>query len=150
MPQFDLTTYPSQIFWLILCFGTLIAILKWLIIPYFNAIHLKRDERIRNDLATSEKLQSELIKKQEQRLQKLEQAKAQASDLIHKTVTELEQFEAEQLQELQGRIKKQLQDFQHLLYEESQALEGQIELLVNQSLHQLLPKFLGEGIIEKR
>jgi F0F1-type ATP synthase membrane subunit b/b' len=123
--------------------------LKWFILPCFNAIHEKRDERIRNDLAASEQLQSQLIEKQQQRLKRLEQAKAQASDIIHKTITELEQFEVKQLQELQDRIKKQLQDFQQVLDQEKQSLEGQIESLVNQSLPQLLPKLLGEEVLAK-
>lgn len=149
MPQFDLATYPSQISWLILSFSLLLIVFKKFIIPYLGKIHIKREEKIQDDLSASEKTENKFLDMQRLYLVKIEAAKKQAATLVDQTMTELEIFETEQLRILQKTISKQLDDFKNTLDQERKNLENPIKELVDQSLQSLLPKILGIGI-EKR
>ena len=59
MPQFDVTTYPSQIFWLIVCFAALFFVLSKLLIPKISEVLQVRQEKIEDDLMRAEKLKNE-------------------------------------------------------------------------------------------
>lgn len=50
LPQMDASTYPSQIFWLIVTFGLLYAILSSLVLPRIGGTLEERRDRIADDL----------------------------------------------------------------------------------------------------
>ena len=50
MPQLDVSTYPSLIFWLILTFGFTFLVLKFFITPKLSEILNQRKERVSADL----------------------------------------------------------------------------------------------------
>ena len=56
MPQFDFSTFPSQIFWLAVTFVTLYFLLSMLVMPKVGAILTERQEKIEGDLAKAEEL----------------------------------------------------------------------------------------------
>ena len=62
MPQFDPTTFSSQIFWLIITFSTLYLIVWKFIIPKVNNILEKRESVIAHDLDKVKELRSDAEK----------------------------------------------------------------------------------------
>jgi F0F1-type ATP synthase membrane subunit b/b' len=60
MPQFDFTTYSSQIFWLSICFAILYYFLQIIIIPRIDGIVRERKTKIDKDIATFHRLDSEI------------------------------------------------------------------------------------------
>jgi F-type H+-transporting ATPase subunit b len=61
MPQFDTSSYPSQIFWLLLCVGFLFFFIKYIFVPRMNLILKKRQETIDEYLNQSEKMTDKKI-----------------------------------------------------------------------------------------
>lgn len=59
MPQFDLSTFPSQIFWLIVLFSALYFVLARVALPRIGDVIDARAERIRKDLTEAQRLKSE-------------------------------------------------------------------------------------------
>lgn len=59
MPQLDASTYISQIFWLIVAFGTLYYLLKTKALPRVAEILETRQDRIANDLDRAARLRAE-------------------------------------------------------------------------------------------
>lgn len=55
-PPFDTHTFPSQIFWFIICFGALYILMKRVIVPRIGSIVEGRAERIAADLAEAQRL----------------------------------------------------------------------------------------------
>ncbi|MFT4967695.1 MAG: F-type H+-transporting ATPase subunit b [Candidatus Deianiraeaceae bacterium] len=47
MPQFELSTYSSQIFWLLICFGIFFSYVKFFFLPKLDGILSKRNDEIR-------------------------------------------------------------------------------------------------------
>lgn len=74
MPQLDLSTFGSQLFWLAVSFVTLYVVLSVLVLPRIGATMAKRSEQLDGDLAEAEALRA----KAEAALEAYEEALAQA------------------------------------------------------------------------
>src|SRR3954471_2448794 len=58
-PPFDPHTFPSQILWLVICFGLFFLFLRRVVIPRIGNILNVRSTRIAQDLAEAAKLKGE-------------------------------------------------------------------------------------------
>ena len=56
MPQLEITTYPSQIFWLVVSFLILYLIMSRIIIPKISSVIKSRESEIKNNIHISEKM----------------------------------------------------------------------------------------------
>ena len=56
MPQLEITTYPSQIFWLVVSFLILYLIMSKIIIPKISSVIKSRESEIKNNIHISEQL----------------------------------------------------------------------------------------------
>jgi F-type H+-transporting ATPase subunit b len=84
VPQLDVSTFPSQIFWLIICFGILYYLLSRRALPRVSEILEARQDRIAADLDQAQRLRRDA----EAALAKYEQAIAQAQDRAHALLAE--------------------------------------------------------------
>ena len=60
MPQFDISSYPSQIFWLTICFCALFTAAKFFILPQIREILYNRNQLIDRNLSESAELNQEI------------------------------------------------------------------------------------------
>ena len=56
MPQLEITTYPSQIFWLVVSFLILYLIMSRIIIPKISSVIKSRESEIKNNIHISEQM----------------------------------------------------------------------------------------------
>ena len=56
MPQLEITTYPSQIFWLVISFLLLYLIMSRIIIPRISSVIKSRETEIKNNIHISEQM----------------------------------------------------------------------------------------------
>ena len=56
MPQLEITTYPSQIFWLVVSFIILYLIMSRVIIPKISSLIKSRDSEIKNKIHVYEQM----------------------------------------------------------------------------------------------
>jgi F-type H+-transporting ATPase subunit b len=59
MPQLDLSTFPSQLFWLAAIFGLLYLLMSRVALPRVNAMIVARRERIEGDLERAARMKAE-------------------------------------------------------------------------------------------
>ncbi|MBZ9934833.1 F0F1 ATP synthase subunit B [Mesorhizobium sp. BR1-1-16] len=55
-PPFDVHTFPSQIFWFVICFGVLYLLMKRLVVPQIAEIVEGRAAKIAGDIAEAQRL----------------------------------------------------------------------------------------------
>lgn len=60
MPQFDISTYSSQIFWFVICFATLYYFLSSVILPRIRDILKERKSTIDTDKLSADQLESQI------------------------------------------------------------------------------------------
>src|SRR3989338_3733239 len=79
MPQFDFTTYSSQIFWFLLCFITLYLTTYFVILPRIRDIIAKRRETVDSDILSAKTfdVQIQKIQGQTKKIHKEAQEKKQ-------------------------------------------------------------------------
>ncbi|MCH1569221.1 MAG: F0F1 ATP synthase subunit B' [Parvibaculales bacterium] len=59
MPQLDPSTFGSQLFWLLVCFGALYLVLSFIVIPRISKTLATRAQTLDGDLAEAEKLRGQ-------------------------------------------------------------------------------------------
>jgi F-type H+-transporting ATPase subunit b len=59
MPQLDLSTFPSQLFWLAVTFGLLYLLMSWVALPRVSAVIVARRASIEGDLERAAKMKAE-------------------------------------------------------------------------------------------
>ncbi|WP_421994237.1 hypothetical protein [Reyranella sp.] len=55
MPQFDVSRFPSQIFWLVVCFAVLYFLMSKLVLPGIGKTMEERERKIQGDLDAAQK-----------------------------------------------------------------------------------------------
>jgi F-type H+-transporting ATPase subunit b len=110
VPQLDVSTFSSQIFWLIICFGTLYYLLSRRALPRVSEVLEARQDRIAADLDQAQRLRREA----EAALAAYEKAMGQAQDeaqaLLAEVQNRLQAEAAERQAELDRQLAGQLAD----------------------------------------
>lgn len=117
LPQLDPTSYPTQIFWLLILFGVLYFFFSKKTLPEISGVIETRQEHIQNDLDTAEKLRKEAEETQGAYEAKLNDARKKASkyyadaeqkikDKINKETEAFSKRSAEAIADAEKRIEK--------------------------------------------
>ena len=86
MPQFNASSFNSQLFWLVLTFTALYLTITYLILPRIRENIRLRKNKIANDLDRAENIKSEIENMISQSNVKLEEAKRQAQKIIKESI----------------------------------------------------------------
>lgn len=108
MPQLEISSYPSQLFWLIVCFFSLYIIMSQIIIPRIADIIEQRRKKIDNAIEKAQSMQ----KKAEAALDKYQKALAAATNeaekSLNKTQEDLNKLISEKQAELEAELKTKI------------------------------------------
>ena len=82
MPQFDVKAFPSQIFWLVVCFAVLYFLMAKLVLPRIGKTIESREHKIQADLDAAQKAKDAARATGAEQDKALAEARGQASGLI--------------------------------------------------------------------
>jgi len=82
MPQFDVTTFPTQLVWLVIAFVLLYVLMERVALPRIGQVLEERQEKIDDNLDTAEQLRTESETEAEAYEAALVQAREQARGVI--------------------------------------------------------------------
>ena len=85
MPQLDFSVFPSQLFWLLISFFTMLFIMSKFIIPKTAEMINLRREKIEGDLAKASEIRQKMEKSLLKYNQALQQATMKANESLQKT-----------------------------------------------------------------
>jgi F-type H+-transporting ATPase subunit b len=108
VPQIEVSTFASQIFWLILCFATLYYLLSRKALPRVSEILEARQDRIAADLDHAQRLRRDAEKTLESYQQAMAKAQDEAHALLAEVQSRLEAEAAERHAEIDRQLAKQL------------------------------------------
>ena len=97
LPQFDVATYPSQIFWLLVSFSIVILGMIFLVLPKYQSLIEARIRKIKNEIDTAVYLQNEVITLKKERLQRMTQAEEDARLQIEEATKKIMHEQVEQI-----------------------------------------------------
>ena len=87
MPQFDTTTFASQIFWLVVTFAVVYVIISWVALPRISATLENRQRKIGDDLAEAGELADQTDEVMAAYEARLAEARANAHEELHEAAT---------------------------------------------------------------
>jgi len=99
MPQLDFSTFPNQIFWLIVTLVVIYFVLSRIALPRIGAVLVERSGTITNDIAAAEELKHKAVEAEAAYQQALADARAQASAIVAEAKADIQS-------ELDAELKK--------------------------------------------
>lgn len=110
MPQFDPSTFASQIFWLVIVFGALFYFLRKFAIPRMESVLDARAQRIQGDLDRAAKLQQDAMKAAETHEAALVAAREEAREIVREAQAATQADIDARQEKLTSEITKQTAD----------------------------------------
>ncbi|MGB1118376.1 MAG: F0F1 ATP synthase subunit B' [Parvibaculales bacterium] len=109
MPQLDPASFPSQLFWLAVCFGTMLLVLSVFVLPRITRTLATRQGRIDGDLEAAEKLRADAEAALAAYDAALQQARNNALALAQEMRAEIQAETDRQKAELDARLAEEAQ-----------------------------------------
>jgi F-type H+-transporting ATPase subunit b len=113
MPQFDVTWFPPQLFWLAVLFLVLVVLMYLVAVPMVGSTIERRVAMIDQDLERAGKLKAEIDLVIAARDQAIAEARAQAADLLRGTRDRLAHVAAEKQRETMAAVHDQIKAAEH-------------------------------------
>ena len=90
MPQLDFSTFPNQIFWLVVTLVVIYFVLSRIALPRIGAVLAERSGTITNDIAAAEDLKNQAAEAEEAYNQALIDARAEAQKIVAEAKAEIQ------------------------------------------------------------
>ncbi len=124
MPQLDISSYPSQLFWLCVCFFSLYLIMDKLILPKIADIIEQRQRKIDDYIDNAAEIKKKAEKSLEKYQNALAKATAEADKTLNRTQEELNTLIAQKQEELETRLKAKIAESEaEIRHSKEQALK---------------------------
>lgn len=117
MPQLDVTTFPSQLFWLAITFVVLYILMSWIGLPRVTAAIEARRQRREDDLARAARLKTEAEAANAAFQRTMAEARAQAQTAIKETTDRLAADAAERQRALAAALARQIDEAERRIAE---------------------------------
>lgn len=149
MPQLDVSTFPSQLFWLTVCFGGLYYVMSKHILPRIHEILEHRQIRVSNDLDQAEKLRDEAESAQRDYSYSLAQARQEA-EKIRAAANEIVAKEAaERHRKLDETLNRQLEEADQRLNRLRDSAREKLMPVAEEAVQQIVAQLVGSKPSDK-
>ena len=126
LPQLDLTTYPSQVFWLVISFVVLYFLVAKLAMPRIAEVLEERQERIEDDLDKAETLKKEAYQVRIEYEKALSAAREKAQEATRHAQEEIAKRSAEAESAAQVKVTVMLEEAEKRIAASKTGAEGKL------------------------
>lgn len=140
MPQLEISTYLTQIFWVLVTFISFWIIMDKIIIPRIAEQIEARKRKYDDFILKAEEINKKAINSLEQYEKALAAAKSTAAEQISQNEIELKQFMAEKEADINQQLKAKIAENEAILEREKQETFNKIEELAEMAAFTLLEK----------
>tara|TARA_S200000501_G_scaffold257928_1_gene241710 strand:- start:736 stop:1287 length:552 start_codon:yes stop_codon:yes gene_type:complete len=115
LPQMDITTFPSQLFWLVITFAILYIFMWRVVIPKLSTTIEERKDKISNDINEAEKFNSEATSILEKYEEQISSASQSASDIISESKSQMNEYFENLKLENEKKIAEMIRNSQEMI-----------------------------------
>ena len=115
LPQMDITTFPSQLFWLVITFAILYIFMWRVVIPKLSTTIEERKDKISNDINEAEKFNSEATSILEKYEEQMSLASQSASDIISESKSQMNEYFENLKLENEKKIAEMIRNSQEMI-----------------------------------
>ena len=145
MPQLDIATYPSQLFWLVVCFGLLYLLLSRLALPRIATALEERRDRIADELDQAAQLKRQSEKAQAEYEAMLAAGRERAQAIAQETRHKLQQEAEEQRNRLETELRARVTDAEERIESARRQAHGQLQALSTELAGLILQRLTGDS-----
>lgn len=143
MPQFDLTWYPSQIFWLIVCFVILYIAMRYFLLPPLQEIMKERDHKIQSILRQADKFNAEADRLLQEYQKYIDQASTHSAQVLQTAHDEISADYEAQEEKIQARLKKNSLKAEEEVTKVRHVTLNHLEMIITQFIEILMKSVYG-------
>ena len=140
MPQLDFSTFPNQIFWLVVFCVVLFAIVKFFIIPRMEDIFANRRKIIDGNIAKAEEIKLRVIEIEKQIEEELQKAKSQCDEIMNTSGNNIKEQMAIALEESKIATTQLISEAEGRLKELRDGSESAIEKISEELASEIISK----------
>lgn len=127
IPQMDFSTWPKQIFWLVVIFGGLYISLHKVALPQVSETIAHRENRIAERLADAKKLFKESQQSQDEQNVRLAQARDEANKIRFQAREDVQAIYTKEISKLEKSLDTQLAKAEASIAEQSSKALAELE-----------------------
>ena len=140
MPQLDFSTFPNQIFWLIVFCVVLFAIVKFFIIPRMEDIFANRRKIIDGNIAKAEEIRLRVSEIEKQIEEELQKAKSQCDEIMNTSGNNIKEQMALALEDSKIATTQLINEAEGRLKELRDGSEAAIERISEELASEIISK----------
>jgi F-type H+-transporting ATPase subunit b len=148
LPQMDIGSYPSQIFWLIITFGVLYIFMWKIAIPQLRTTVEERKDKVSMDLHDAEQLKTEAKSILEEYETKITNSNLEASLIYTNTKSDIDKKIDLSKKETEEKIKKLIEESQLALEKKEIEVIDEIKAKTIETTQSIVEKFINEKVSE--
>ena len=140
MPQLDFSTFPNQIFWLIVFCVVLFAIVKFFIIPRMEDIFANRRKIIDGNIAKAEEIRIRVSEIEKQIEEELQKTKSQCGEIMNTSGSNIKEQMATALEDSKIATSQLINEAEGRLRELRDGSEAAIEKISEELASEIISK----------
>ena len=140
MPQLDFSTFPNQIFWLVVFCVVLFAIVKFFIIPRMEDIFANRRKIIDGNIAKAEEIKLRVSEIEKQIEEELQKAKSQCDEIMNTSGNNIKEQMALALEDSKIATTQLISEAEGRLKELRDGSEAAIEKISEELASEIISK----------
>ena len=140
MPQLDFSTFPNQIFWLVVFCVVLFAIVKFFIIPRMEDIFANRRKIIDGNIAKAEEIRLRVSEIEKQIEEELQKAKSQCDEIMNTSGNNIKEQMAIALEDSKIATTQLISEAEGRLKELRDGSEAAIEKISEELASEIISK----------
>ena len=140
MPQLDFSTFPNQIFWLVVFCVVLFALVKLFIIPRMEDIFANRRKVIDGNIAKAEEIRRRVSEIEHQIDEELQKAKAQCDEIMNTSGNNIKEQMAAAMEDSKKATTQLIKEAEGRLKELKDGSESAIEKISEELVSEIINK----------
>ena len=144
MPQLDFSTFPNQIFWLVVFCVVLFAIVKFFIIPRMEDIFANRRKIIDGNIAKAEEIRLRVSEIEKQIEEELQKTKSQCDEILNTSGNNIKEQMAAALEDSKIATSQLINEAEGRLRELRDGSEAAIEKISEELASEIISKISKE------
>ena len=149
MPQLEISTFPSQIFWLVVSFLILYIIMAKVIVPRISSVIKNRENEIKNNIHISEQLyrDTEIINDEIEKIKN--DTETEAREIINNLKININKKINENNQILKNKLEKKLEKDEKNIFKKKEKVLKEINKIAFNLSQEIIKKISNNKNVKK-
>ena len=142
LPQMDISTFPSQLFWLIVTFTALYLFMWKFVIPRLSTTIEERKDKISNDINDAENLNSEASKILENYDDKMNSASLESNEIVSSSKATMNEYLDKLKKDNEIKINAMITESEKKIHQQKQQSEQEIKKATIDTIKSIVSKYV--------